>query len=238
MASYKTFQTICEESEKSDQQNKERHTSIQTCVKGGQSAILPNHFEKMETKNDTESTPKYPPSLSQGYMPCVEEPELPKGSAESNVKLSQYEVKCEPTEKTERTAQTKERPLSSIPARKRTCSSQTNRHREFEPSTSNIIKSRQLKAFPNIRHRKSLVTVFIIVLLHLILNGPFYFYLFMEGFLMRDAGDSVVRTILFCISTLHIVLNPVVYVVRIPGFREFVKEKFSQCKQCVHDGDA
>ena len=80
------------------------------------------------------------------------------------------------------------------------------------------------------RNQKSLITVSIIVLLHMILNGPYYLFLFAEGYFIETQGDTVVRTILFCISTLHSVFNPLVYVARIPGFREFIKDKIRNIK--------
>lgn len=233
MASCKTLESNREVTEKNDQQKQHRNATIQTCVDGGQIAILPIRLRKLDTNNDSENPEPSPSSHTQRYMPCVEKPELPNNSSENEVELLQSRVNCA---QTELTTQIKENHLSSIPDRKNTCSSQTNKQRESK--SSNKVKSRQLTKFPNTRHRKSIVTVFIIVLLHLILNGPFYLYLFVEGFLMRETGDSVVRTILFCISTLHTVLNPVIYVVRIPEFREFIKDKVNYCKQCVNERQA
>lgn len=90
------------------------------------------------------------------------------------------------------------------------------------------------------RNLKSLKTVSIIVLLHVVLNGPYYFCLFAEGF-FDGRVSGVVRSTLFSIAILHSVFNPLVYVVTIPGFRQFIKDKVNTvnhyvCKPCAANG--
>lgn len=87
------------------------------------------------------------------------------------------------------------------------------------------------------RNLKSLKTVSIIVLLHVVLNCPYYFCLLAEGFFDGQVS-IVIRSTLFSIAILHSVFNPLVYVVTIPGFRQFIKDKVHTinhhvCKPCA-----
>lgn len=99
--------------------------------------------------------------------------------------------------------------------------------KRLEVDTSNNEKFKTSNNFIyTIRNRnlKSLKTVSIIVLLHVVLNCPYYFCLLVEGFFDGQVS-AVIRSTLFGIAILHSVFNPLVYVVTIPGFRQFIKDK-------------
>lgn len=118
---------------------------------------------------------------------------------------------------------------STYDENERKLSDRQHHDQELSHDTKNKASNSFLNTIKS-RNQKSLITVSIIVLLHMILNGPYYLFLFAEGYFIETQGDTVVRTVLFCISILHSVFNPLVYVARIPGFREFIKDKIRNIK--------